>query len=40
MKIFIGNKLQREGYARGAPGYCQGHAGLEKQAFLIVIKSL
>jgi hypothetical protein len=30
----------REPYARSDPGYCEGHAGLEKQAFLIVIKRL
>jgi hypothetical protein len=30
----------RDPYARSDPGYCEGHAGLEKQAFLIVIKRL
>ena len=34
----IGNKLQRRGYARGDPRYCEGHAGFEKHVFLNVIK--
>ncbi len=34
------NKLRRRWHARGNPGYCEDHAGLEKQAFLISAKRL